>query len=116
MTYESDRLTRRGFLAGTAAAALTGAPSVQAAPEKQDKAAIALTLDLEMSRHYPRRGLTEWDYQKGNLDKATKAYSLKAARVAHDRGAKIHFPVQITSFGIGQDNTLCCRHVEHSTL
>jgi peptidoglycan/xylan/chitin deacetylase (PgdA/CDA1 family) len=55
------------------------------------KAQIALTLDLEMSRHYPRRGLTEWDYQKGNLDKATKAYSLKAARVAHDLGARIHF-------------------------
>jgi len=91
MTYKPDRLTRRGFLAGTAAAALAGAPSAQAEPKDQDKAAIALTLDLEMSRHYPRRGLTEWDYQKGNLDKATKAYSLKAARVAHDRGAKIHF-------------------------
>ncbi len=91
MTYESDRLTRRGFLAGTAAAALAGPPSAQAAPKQQDKAAIALTLDLEMSRHYPRRGLTEWDYQKGNLDKATKAYSLKAARVAHDLGARIHF-------------------------
>ncbi|GIS62989.1 MAG: hypothetical protein CM1200mP2_52140 [Planctomycetaceae bacterium] len=64
--------------------------SVSAAP-KPEKAQIALTLDLEMSRHYPRRGLTEWDYQKGNLDKATKAYSLKAARVAHDMGAKIHF-------------------------
>lgn len=57
----------------------------------EPKAQIALTLDLEMSRHYPRRGLTEWDFQKGNLDEATKAYSLKAARVAHDRGAKIHF-------------------------
>ena len=85
-------ISRRQFLtttAATTAAAATGLP-VSAAP-KPDKAQIALTLDLEMSRHYPRRGLTEWDYQKGNLDKATKAYSLKAARVAHDMGAKIHF-------------------------
>ena len=87
-------LTRRQFLASTTAAtaataANLAAPALAAPPPA--KAQIALTLDLEMSRHYPRRGLTEWDYQKGNLDKATKAYSLKAARVAHDRGARIHF-------------------------
>ncbi len=81
-------LNRRQFLAASAAAAWAR-PAMAAAAEP--KAQIALTLDLEMSRHYPRRGLTEWDFQKGNLDEATKAYSLKAARVAHDRGAKIHF-------------------------
>jgi peptidoglycan/xylan/chitin deacetylase (PgdA/CDA1 family) len=84
----SSPITRRRFLA-TAAVTAVGTPVLaNAAPAK---AQIALTLDLEMSRHYPRRGLTEWDYQKGNLDNATKAYSLKAARVAHDLGARIHF-------------------------
>ena len=33
----------------------------------------------------------EWDYQKGNLNKPTKAYALEAARTARDRGALIHF-------------------------
>ena len=87
----SSPITRRRFLA-TAAATAVGTPVLanlgNTAPAK---AQVALTLDLEMSRHYPRRGLTEWDYQKGNLDQATKAYSLKAARVAHDLGARIHF-------------------------
>ena len=85
-------MSRGQFLNATAATATAAAAglSVSAAP-KPEKAQIALTLDLEMSRHYPRRGLTEWDFQKGNLDKATKAYSLKAARVAHDMGARIHF-------------------------
>jgi len=91
-------LTRRQFLASTTAATAVATAATAGglrmsvlAAARPAKARIALTLDLEMSRHYPRRGLTEWDYQKGNLDKATKAYSLKAARVAHDRGARIHF-------------------------
>ena len=24
-----------------------------------------------MSRHYPKRGMMDWDFQKGNLDDAT---------------------------------------------
>ena len=58
---------------------------------KRNKAHIAITFDLEMSRHYPKRGMLEWDYQKGNLDEATKKYSVEAANVARERGAKIHF-------------------------
>ena len=84
-------ITRRRFLSTAAAATTAGLATPGLANATPEKAHIALTLDLEMSRHYPRRGLTEWDYQKGNLDKATKAYSLKAARVAHDLGARIHF-------------------------
>ena len=93
----TTRLSRRRFLTTTAATAVATAATAGGlrmsvlAAARPAKARIALTLDLEMSRHYPRRGLTEWDYQKGNLDKATKAYALKAARVAHDRDAKIHF-------------------------
>lgn len=84
-------ITRRRFLSTAAAATTAGLATPGLANAAPEKAQIALTLDLEMSRHYPRRGLTEWDYQKGNLDNATKAYSLKAARVAHDLGARIHF-------------------------
>ena len=84
-------ITRRRFLSTAAAATTAGLATPGLANAAPEKAHIALTLDLEMSRHYPRRGLTEWDFQKGNLDKATKAYSLKAARVAHDLGARIHF-------------------------
>ena len=40
---------------------------------------------------YPTRDMLEWDYQKGNLNKPTKAYALEAARTARDRGALIHF-------------------------
>ncbi len=55
------------------------------------KAQIAITFDLEMSRQYPRRDMLEWDYQKGNLNPETKAYSLKAAETAHESGGQIHF-------------------------
>ncbi|MEC7566907.1 MAG: polysaccharide deacetylase family protein [Planctomycetota bacterium] len=57
----------------------------------REKAQIAITFDLEMSRHYPKRGQTEWDYQKGNLDAATKQYSLEAGEIAARRGVPIHF-------------------------
>ena len=52
---------------------------------------IAFTLDLEMSAQYPRPGMTEWNYEKGNLDQATKEYSLKAARIVKQAGGVIHF-------------------------
>lgn len=54
-------------------------------------AQIAITLDLEMSREYPRRGQLEWDYEKGNLDEATKRYAVEAARIAKEAGGRIHF-------------------------
>ena len=60
------------------------------------KAAIAITLDLEMSRNYPTWDQTHWDYQKGNLDGPTKAYAVEAARRVHGRGGVIHF------FALGQ--------------
>jgi peptidoglycan/xylan/chitin deacetylase (PgdA/CDA1 family) len=77
-------------------AAVATAPAVlstvaRGADNGKRKAQIAITLDLEMSRHYPRRGMTEWDYQKGNLDEATKRHSVEAAKIASDRGAVIHF-------------------------
>lgn len=85
---------RRHMLKGLGLSTLAaiGNRGLQAAPPAaRQKAQIAITLDLEMSRHYPTRQMTEWDYQKGNLDGPTKDYSLKAAQLTAERGALIHF-------------------------
>jgi len=60
-------------------------------PASAPVARIAVTLDLEMSREYPQRGMREWDYRKGDLDQATKAYSVEAARIVKSYGGKLHF-------------------------
>ena len=68
--------SRRMFLQTAAslagAALVASADSVPAAADEPPVARIAITLDLEMSAQYPRRDLTEWNYEKGNLDEATK--------------------------------------------
>ncbi|MGD9855089.1 MAG: polysaccharide deacetylase family protein [Planctomycetaceae bacterium] len=84
--WDRTRLSRRTFL-GTIAAAATA----RGADDADRKVQIAITLDLEMSRHYPRRGMMEWDYQKGNLDEPTKRYAVEAARIVQERGGVIHF-------------------------
>jgi len=53
-------------------------------------ALIAITLDLEMSRNFPTWETTHWDYEKGNLNEETKAYTLEAARRVKQAGGKIH--------------------------
>ncbi len=83
-------LSRRGILDSTAATVDASTGITQAASE-QTKAHIAITLDLEMSRMYPRRDMMEWDFQKGNLNAETKKYSLEAARVATELGGVIHY-------------------------
>lgn len=88
-----NRLPRRQFLAGSLAAGLVAATACGAPAVRKDKpkAQIAITLDLEMSRHYPQRGLTEWDYQKGNLDQPTKEYAVKAGQLVKKRGGVLHY-------------------------
>lgn len=98
-------VSRRAFLAGCGAAA-TGTiwprPAIIGAeprqpelapegPETAGKALVAITLDLEMSRHYPRWEDTHWDYEKGNLNEPTKAYALAAAKRVAEYGGRIHF-------------------------
>lgn len=88
----TNRIPRRQFLAATLAAGAAAAAGLAGqSPAPKKKALIAITLDLEMSREYPVRGMTEWDYQKGNLDDATKQYSLAAGRVARELGGVIHY-------------------------
>lgn len=57
----------------------------QTAPRQ--KAQIAITLDLEIARHFPVLGETRWDYEKGNLNDETKEYAVKVKR----NGGRIHF-------------------------
>lgn len=90
-------VSRRHFLAAsTLAACGLGTQSQRLFAADEDpalakKALIAITLDLEMSRQYPTRDNFEWDFQKGNLDEATKQYALEAAKRVKAKGGLIHF-------------------------
>ena len=96
------KVSRRRLLTMTAAA-----PSVLLAPyaravdaeprtAKFERAQIAITLDLEMSRNFPNWQDTHWDYQKGNLNQAAKDYTTGACRRVKQRGGVIH------TFVVGQ--------------
>ncbi|MBI2826437.1 MAG: polysaccharide deacetylase family protein [Planctomycetia bacterium] len=89
--------SRRAFLQTAGAGALaalaprlaTGDPqTAQAAAGKQ--ASIAFTLDLEMSRNFPRWEDTHWDYEKGNLNEESKAYAVEACRRVKAAGGIAH--------------------------
>ena len=91
-------LSRRRFI--RTAAVLGGAASLRlAAADEQpreltaqpERALIAITLDLEMSRNFPTWETTHWDYEKGNLDEPTKRYCVAAARRVAAHGGVIHF-------------------------
>lgn len=79
--------SRREFLAFAAGIA-AGTTAKAAEPER---ALIAITLDLEMSRRYPTPDQMHWDYEKGNLDEPTKRYAVEAARRVKEQGGRIHF-------------------------
>src|SRR5690349_15028823 len=97
--YRVNQSSRRQFLLSAASSAaafatrrVVGATQPDpAASRKGAKAQIAITLDLEMSAGYPRPGMTEWNYEKGNLDDDTKGYALEAARIVAKHGGVIHF-------------------------
>jgi peptidoglycan/xylan/chitin deacetylase (PgdA/CDA1 family) len=92
-----SELGRRRFLqtvaAGAVSTALSSPVTVRCAESKpvRRKAQIAITLDLEMSAQYPRSGMTEWNFQKGNLDEPTKQYSVDAARLVKQFDGRLHF-------------------------
>src|SRR5215213_2861990 len=91
MTESSDQPTRRAFLAAAASSSLIAAAGAAQPPREGERALVAITLDLEMSRHYPTWDQTHWDYEKGNLDADTKRYAVEAARRVKARGGRIHF-------------------------
>ncbi|HJZ55771.1 MAG TPA: polysaccharide deacetylase family protein [Gemmataceae bacterium] len=95
-TAPAQGVTRRRFLSAATAGAVAAAAGFSSLAQPRRKALVAITLDLEMSAEYPKRGMTEWNYRKGDLDPDTKRYAVKAAELAKDRGGLIHF------FAVGQ--------------
>jgi len=81
-------LSRRRFLATSAASVLASGAS---ASKQQQAAQIAITLDLEMSANFPKREDTHWNFEKGNLDDATKVYAVEAGRRVREAGGRIHY-------------------------
>jgi hypothetical protein len=81
--------SRRTFLATSALAACALATGAHAQSRK--KAQIAISLDLEMARNFPKWEDTHWDYEKGNLNDEAKRYAVEAARRVKGRGGVIHF-------------------------
>ncbi len=96
MTFYADCLPRRDWLRSAAGLCLSGVAgmgaNLRAAPiVARDKAQIAITLDLEMSRNFPRWEDAHWDFEKGNLDEATKKYAADAGERVRARGGHIHY-------------------------
>jgi hypothetical protein len=86
-------LTRRRFLAGTITAGtgyvLARTPGLEKHADAS-KALVAITLDLEMSRNFPKWDDTHWDYEKGNLNAETKKYTVEACRRVKAAGGVVH--------------------------
>jgi peptidoglycan/xylan/chitin deacetylase (PgdA/CDA1 family) len=88
-----ETVSRRKWLRSSLAlGAIALAPRLrEAIAASTRKAMVAITLDLEMSAQYPRREIVEWNYEKGNLDEATKRYAVEAAQIVKDFGGVLHF-------------------------
>lgn len=86
--------SRRDFLAAAVAGAGAGwaglARGNQPPANQDNRALVAITLDLEMSRNFPTWERTEWDYEKGNLNEETKRYTLEACRRIRAAGGVAH--------------------------
>jgi len=86
MSSATNLPTRRHFLAAAGA----GLAAAQERAADEDRALIAITFDLEMSRNFPTWDQTHWDYDKGNLNDQTKRYTALACRRVRDAGAVLH--------------------------
>jgi hypothetical protein len=81
--------SRRQFLLAAAAGGATAAAAGLADPMRR-QALVAVTLDLEMSRNFPRWDDTHWDYEKGNLNEEAKRYTVEACRRVKAAGGVVH--------------------------
>lgn len=96
MEDRRSRIDRRDWLRTVAAAGVGGLAALSSFTSSlraadSDKALIAITLDLEMSRNFPNWETTHWDYEKGNLNAETKRYAVEAARRVKSAGGVLHF-------------------------
>lgn len=95
--YINNRRRFLGALAGASAGAMAARRALSAAaPPTFEKAQIAITLDLEMARNFPKWEDAHWDYEKGNLNQAAKDYTVQACQLVKRRGGVIH------TFVVGQ--------------
>ncbi len=80
-------------LCASAAPRLAGAEGVstEGSRNRRDRALIAVTMDLEMARNFPKWEDTHWDYEKGNLNAESKRYATEAARRVQAHGGVMHF-------------------------
>lgn len=89
------KIRRRDWLRGSAAVIgnVYCNPGIASPPSERKlaPARVAITLDLEMSRNFPTWESTHWDFEKGNLDQATKQYALDAAIRVQKHSGVIHF-------------------------
>ena len=86
---QPGRRAMLGTLAiGTCGLAAWRASHGQNSPKRL--ARIAITLDLEMSRNFPRWEDTHWDYEKGNLDQAAKNYTCRLCDLVREAGGRAH--------------------------
>jgi hypothetical protein len=86
-------LTRRRFLESTVVGGIGLCYAESSAGEdvaESDKALVAITLDLEMSRNFPKWDDTHWDYEKGNLNEETKKYAAEACKRVKAAGGVLH--------------------------
>jgi hypothetical protein len=91
MTDHPAPVSRRALLAGSlAAVTLAGGAREDAMAAGKDRALIAITLDLEMSRNFPEWDDLHWDYEKGNLNEETRKYTVEACRRVKARGGVLH--------------------------
>jgi hypothetical protein len=87
----SPLLSRRRFLSGATGLGYLFAKTPGFAKHADaGKALVAVTLDLEMSRNFPRWQDTHWDYEKGNLNEETKKYTVQACRRVKAAGGVLH--------------------------
>jgi hypothetical protein len=89
----NSTFSRREFLAASAAGTTLAqaANADQPAPNPTpNRALVAITLDLEMSRNFPAWETTHWDYEKGNLNDETKRWAVEACRRVRHAGGLAH--------------------------
>jgi peptidoglycan/xylan/chitin deacetylase (PgdA/CDA1 family) len=96
MSSQAAGFSRRTLLkAGVATGLSMSATGVANEPSLlragRSKAQIAITLDLEMARNFPKWNDTHWDYEKGNLDEAAKRYALRAGALVKKYNGKVHY-------------------------
>jgi hypothetical protein len=83
-------ITRRPFLTASVAGVGVAAATINRRAADEHRALVAITLDLEMSRNFPTWETTHWDYEKGNLNAATKRYAAEACRRVKAAGGVLH--------------------------